>query len=205
MSRLLEIFRPKKERLWKILCEEIGADYIPGKMLKGRHATIQAYHENWTIFIDTYTKPKQPTRTRIRAPYVNQDSFMFRVYRKPALDFIAKLTKYQDVVVGYPQFDYDFVIQGNDERKLKQLFDNPDIRELLSLQLPRQFLLENRPDENWMVADFREGISELYFETVQVITDLDKLRGLYDLFAEVLNHLCHLGSAYEDDPYLLRK
>jgi hypothetical protein len=34
-----------------------------------------------------------------------------------------------------------------------------------------------------------------------IIKDLHHLRGLYDLFAEILDHLCHIGSAYEDDPF----
>jgi hypothetical protein len=33
-----------------------------------------------------------------------------------------------------------------------------------------------------------------------VIKDLDRLRALFDLFAEVLHQLCVIGSAYESDP-----
>jgi hypothetical protein len=33
-----------------------------------------------------------------------------------------------------------------------------------------------------------------------VIRDLDRLKTLYELFAETLNQLCLMGSAYEKDP-----
>jgi hypothetical protein len=40
----------------------------------------------------------------------------------------------QDVEVGMPEFDRDFIIKGNDEGKLRQLFANPKIRELIAGQ-----------------------------------------------------------------------
>ncbi|HBO44212.1 MAG TPA: DUF3137 domain-containing protein, partial [Planctomycetaceae bacterium] len=49
---------------------------------------------------------------------------------------------------------------------------------------------------------FPEGVDELWFQVIGVITDIDRLKSLYYLFAETLNHLCHIGSAYEDDPKL---
>ena len=59
-----------------------------------------------------------------------------------------------------------------------------------------QFLYSLR----WFGAKFGEGIDELHFQVIGVITDIDRLKLLYELFAEVLNHLCAIGSAYEDDP-----
>jgi hypothetical protein len=32
------------------------------------------------------------------------------------------------------------------------------------------------------------------------IKDIARLKALYDLFAEVLDHLCKIGSTYENDP-----
>ena len=46
------------------------------------------------------------------------------------------------------------------------------------------------------------GVDELYFSVVGVIKDAERLKSLYYLFAEVLNQLCHIGSAYENDPQL---
>jgi hypothetical protein len=33
-----------------------------------------------------------------------------------------------------------------------------------------------------------------------VIKDLERLKQLYELFAETLGELCRMGSAYESDP-----
>ena len=202
MSKLLELFSPHKETIWKKLCDEINADYVPGKGWRG-HAQIRAYHHNWTIVIDTFKQGKRPTITRIRAHYVNADSFYFRIFRRPMPQGVINAMGMQDLTVGFSQFDKDFIIQGNDEEKVKQLFHNERIRQLIQWQ--PEITLKNVVDDTWVTDPFREGISELQFQVKGVIKNLDRLRDLYYLFAELLNHLCHIGSAYEDDPRLIQR
>ena len=200
-NRLLNLFRPEKKRIWQQLCDEIGGEYVQGTGFLG-FDSIRAYHNNWTVVIDNFKRGKRPTYTRIRAPYINADDFHFRIFGKPLLNFVAKNFRKQDVQVGYEQFDEDLIIQGNDERKLKQLFEDEHIRTLIHKQYPETFVLENRVDHEWSVKEHGEGVSELYFHYKGLITNLDQLWDLYDLFGEILHRLCHMGSAYEDDPSL---
>ncbi|HEX8707258.1 MAG TPA: hypothetical protein VF723_03265, partial [Pyrinomonadaceae bacterium] len=106
----------------------------------------------------------------------------------------------QDVEVGYPDFDRDFIIKGNDEKKLRALFANQKIRRLIQAQPAIKLTVKD--DEGWFGADFPEGVDELYFQVHGVIKDIERLKLLYELFAETLNHLCQIGSAYERDPQL---
>jgi hypothetical protein len=55
-------------------------------------------------------------------------------------------------------------------------------------------------DEGWFGAKFPEGVDELKFHTRGIIKDLVRLQQLFELFAATLHRLCHIGSAYEDDP-----
>jgi hypothetical protein len=57
-----------------------------------------------------------------------------------------------------------------------------------------------KDDEGWFGAAFPEGVDELYFSAHGVIKDVNQLRQLYLLFAEVLDQLCRMGSAYKKDP-----
>ena len=104
----------------------------------------------------------------------------------------------EDVAVGHPEFDRDFIIQGNDEAKLKALFANPTLRELIRTQ--PDIHLQVMDDNGFWEGDFPEGVDQLYFRAHGVVKDLETLRSLYLLFAETLNELCRLGSAYESDP-----
>ncbi len=205
MGFLRQLFGPSKEEIWRQLCSEIGAQYVQGGFWKGDK--VQAHHGQWTITLDTYTvshsdghTTNSTTYTRMRAPYVNKDGFRFTIYRKSIFSGLGKLLGMQDVEVGFPDFDEAFVIKGNDEGKLRALFANPRIRQLIEMQPSVHFTVKD--DEGWFSTTFPEGVDELYFSVVGVIKDVERLKALYDLFAETLNHLCHIGSAYENDPNL---
>lgn len=53
---------------------------------------------------------------------------------------------------------------------------------------------------NEIGGDFPDGADEPYFQTTGVIKDVERFNSLYMLFALILNKLCLIGSAYEDDP-----
>jgi hypothetical protein len=104
----------------------------------------------------------------------------------------------QDVEIGDEAFDRDFIIKGTDEGKLRALFSQPRIRELIAAQ--PGIHLSVKDDEGWFGADYPEGADVLTFLVVGVIKDVERLKLLYDLFAEVLEQLCRIGSAYETAP-----
>ena len=204
MSILKEIFGPSKEEIWRQFSEEIDADFIDNGFWKGKK--IVAKFENWTVTLDTYTQSSgksSTTYTRIRAPYVNKDGFNFKIYKSGLFSSIGKVFGMQDVEIGYPEFDEDFIIKGNDKTKLKELFSSDKIRELIVSQ--DRIHLEVKDDEGWFGTEFPEGVNELYFQTIGVIKDVERLKSLYMLFAMILNKLCLMGSAYEDVPEITLK
>ena len=103
-----------------------------------------------------------------------------------------------DIEVGFPDFDEEFIIQGNNPDQIRKLFANPTIRQLIQAQ--PSITLEVKDDEGWFGEIFPEGVDELHFQVLGIIKEIDRLKALYDLFGEVLNNLCLIGSAYEDEP-----
>jgi hypothetical protein len=134
----------------------------------------------------------------MRAPFANADGFRFTVYRKSIFTALGKLLGMEDVEVGYPAFDEAFVIKGIDHAKLRQLFANARLRSLLEVQRSIHFTVKD--DEGFFGAHFPHGADELYFSVVGVMKDIDRLKALYELFAETLQTLCEMGSAYDHDP-----
>jgi hypothetical protein len=201
MGVLRQIFGPSKEEVWQQLSSEIGADYVKGGLWKG--GKVVAKVKEWTVTLDTYTVStgkSSTTYTRLRAPYVNRDGFRFTIYRKGLFSELGKFFGMQDIQVGQPALDRDFIVKSNNVTKVRSLLANEKICQLISDQ--PSFYLTVKDDEGWFTAHFPEGVDELYFQVIGVIKDLARLKALYDLFAEILNYLCHLGSAYEDDPQL---
>lgn len=199
MNILRKLFGPSKEEIWRQLCAAIGAEYVQGGFWKGEK--VQATHGEWTITLDTYAVSNGKTVihfTRLRAPYVNPDRFRFTIYRRGLFSDIAKWFGMQDIVVGHEDFDRDFIIKGTDETKLRALFDNPMLRELIAAQ--PKIHLTVKDNEGFWGANFPSDTDELHFHAGGVIKDVERLKLLFELFAETLDQLCRIGSAYEDAP-----
>jgi hypothetical protein len=201
MGVLRKIFGPSQAEIWQQLCKEIGADFVKGGGWKGNR--VQAHVGEWTVTLDTYTVSNGKTLTtytRIRAPYVNMDGFRFTIYRKSLFSGLGKFFGMQDIEIGDPEFDRDFIIKSNNAAKAMALFSNQKISRLIQAQ--PSIHLQVKGDEGWFGTSFPQGVDELYFQVMGVIKDIERLKTLYALFAEVLNHLCHIGSAYENDPHI---
>jgi len=104
----------------------------------------------------------------------------------------------QDIEIGVPSFNERFIIKGNNVLKVKELLSNTRIIQLIEMQADIYFAVKD--DDGWFHKAFPEGVDELYFQVVGVIRDLERLKSLYELFAEILNQLCNIGSAYKADP-----
>lgn len=199
MGVLRKWFGPNRKQIWQALAHEIGADYQPGTFWKG--GRIEARHGEWILTLDTYTVStghSAVTYTRMRAPYVNPDLFRFTIYRRGLFTGLGQWLGLQDIEVGHPGFDHDFVIKGTDEGKLRALFANERLRQLIAAQ-PRVHLTV-KDHEGWFGKAFPPDTDELCFHVVGVITDPERLKQLFELFAETLDQLCRIGSAYEQAP-----
>ncbi len=189
-------FGPSKDEVWRELCQEIGAEFVEGGFWKGNK--VQAHVGPWAITLDTYedsSGDSSTTYTRMRAPYVNPDGFRFTIYRKSLFSGLGKILGMQDIEVGDPEFDEAFIIKGNDEDRVRVLFSDPKIRQMIEDQ--PQIRLEVKDSEGWFGPKFPEDVDELHFQVIGVIKDVERLKALFDLFASVLDQLCWIGSAYK--------
>jgi len=199
MSVLRKLFGPSRETIWRQLSTELGAAYVKGGFGKGDQVVVT--HGEWSITLDTFmvsTGKSVVVFTRLRAPYVNPDGFRFTIYRRGLFTDIAKWFGMRDVEIGQPDFDRDFVIKGTDETRLRQLFADGKLRDLIRAQ--PQIHFEVRDDEGHFGPTFPDDTDELRFRVIGIIRDTQRLKQLFDLFAETLDQLCRIGSAYEKAP-----
>jgi hypothetical protein len=222
MNLLKRVFGPNQNDVWKQLSDEIGASFTKGGFF--RASKVEARIKNWTITLDTYTVStgkSSITFTRMRAPFVNGTRFLFSIHRRGMFSTVGKLLGMQDLEVGGPkfhrlkplfglpsyldpqiiesgdpQFDRDFIIKSNDEQKVRILFKQLKIRELLQSQPTIDLHIKGKGGR--LKRDKDKRIDELYFQATGVIKDLERLKNLFELYAEVLNGMHCLGSASQD-------
>ena len=204
ISKRKSIFGPSKDEIWTKIAADIDGEFIEGGFW-GKDVLIYK-HGEWQILLDTYvvsTGTSSHTVTRMRAPFVNKDDLYFKISREGFFSSIGKFFGIQDIEIGDPFFDKQFVIKGNNQEKIKLLLADSRIKELCQSQ-PR-IHLSIKDDEGWFGTDFPEGVDELYFECVGVIKETERLKALFGLFCLVLQRLVQIDSAYEDDPQVTLK
>lgn len=188
MNVLRKLFGPSKEEIWRQLSAEIGAQYVEGGFWRGDK--VQVAHGDWVVTLDTYvvsTGKSTIPYTRISVPFVNPGGFRFTIYRRGFFSEIAKWLGMQDVEVGHPDFDRDFIIKGTSTEKLRLLCANAKIRTLIQSQPEIHFTVEK--GGGLFQGKARSDVDELQFVVVGIIKDVARLKQLYELFAETLDEL----------------
>lgn len=179
--------------------DEVGGEFLREHNLLGLRKSPQVlvHVKPWIITFDTYDVAVPgglgTTSTRVRAAYVSKDVFEFKIYRP---GFFSKLVAMQEFETGYPEFDRAFAIQPYGESKAQAVIENPKIRKLIqSLLLNGNYPVLKAENHGWW-----DGYQTLCYEEGEIITDVGRLKSILELFSEVLNHLCRIGLATEDDP-----
>jgi hypothetical protein len=175
MNPLKRLFRPADVEIWRRLEQEAGARFEKGDFW--HRDKIEIEHDGWLILLDSYFSPANNSEyTRMRAKLPVQADFRFLITREGILSEIAKFFGAQDIEVGDPDFDRQFMIKGNNEKLIKEMLQNAKIKKLLLAQPEVHFALT---PEN-----------ELLFAVPVIIKDLHRLKQLFDLFAETLHFIC---------------
>jgi hypothetical protein len=193
--------KEEKEVAWRHFCSDIGGEFV--RREPWQSDMVVAKVKQWVITLDTCTVPRGEfdvgeTYTRVMAPYVNADEFRFTIYRKGLFSRLWKLLGMQDIEIGCPDFDRDFIIKGNDESKVRILCANPRIRRLIECQ--QSFRFQIKSGKGWFSSGLPERVDALWFEADGVITDMHRLGSIYELFVETLDHLACTGPASEEEP-----
>lgn len=187
MKLFKNVLGPSQEEIWKQFAEEIDASYDNGSLVEAKK--IISKYAPWTITIDTYTQSIggkiNLTFTRFTSQFINDEGFNFEIYRRNRFNNLGITIGMQDIDIGYSDFDENFIIKGNDEQKIKELFSSDKIRELISDQTNIKLKIN---DKGWF-SDTPEGLDVLQLETNAVVKDIYEFRELYMLFILVLNKL----------------
>ena len=201
MGRLLRALfgRSNIDEIWGQIARDLGGRFEEGDFF--RSDVLRYRSGEWEITLDTYYRQQGKVRvlyTRMRAPFVNKDGFYFEIYREGIFSPVGRFLGMQDVEIGDTFFDEEFVIKGNDETKLRRLFADETLKDLIRAQ--PEIELQIKDDEGWFGATFPEGVDELYFECRKALDDERLVRSLFDLFTATLERLVQIDSAYADDP-----
>jgi len=186
------LFGVTQEEAWETLAREINGRVEQGALGDDR---VVAQAGCWQIVLDCTSRAS----TRLRAPYINRDGFRFRIYRASAFDKLGRGAGLQDVEIGDLPFDERYIIQSNNPAKVKLFLQDARLRQLIAACPHVMFEVKDQADDLF-THRFPQGVDELFFLAAGTITDIDRLRRMFDLFTETLGRLHEIGSAADYPP-----
>lgn len=199
MGKLRDWFGPSRAEVWHDLSRRIGGSYTKATWRATDRVTVE--HGPWTVTLDTYTMSAGHSHvpfTRFRAPFVESEGFRLKIYRSTVFSAIGKWFGMQDVAVGSLQFDADFVVKTNDERKARAFCRSDDLRRRLSAQKSVTLSIEDH--EGWFGPKFPADTDELRLVVAGHLKDIERLRALFELFGTALDQLVAIGAAEDTAP-----
>lgn len=194
----MALFGPPLKEVWQQLANEINAEFQKGSL--GKTARVVKQYKNWNILLDTYTVntgKSSVTYTRMRVPYIRENDITFKLSRKNVFSGLGRMFGMPLIETYDYDFNDEFVIKGNDESVIKEIFQNQNIKDKIASQ--KRLILKVGPyKEKKSLTD-----SELYFQMTGVLKDIDKLKNLLELFYELMDELVENGVASEDKPMMM--
>ncbi|MFL6335957.1 MAG: hypothetical protein ACJ754_21830 [Pyrinomonadaceae bacterium] len=182
---------------WAEFCGRVDAalsEYV-------RAGRARVRYKCWCVTLDTNVVPAGAAAavvTRMRAPFVGRGRFRFKLQRRDLLDALARRLRIHSSETGQTDFDREFVVRSENDEAVRRLFDPQEIRRLIQSQ--PSLNLEARGGDGPFGASLPEGVDELVLRAPGFVTDAERLRRLFALFALILDRLCETGAACEDEP-----
>lgn len=192
------LFGPTLTDAWTQLAQRTGADIEAGNWL--RNMMLVYAHGNWEIKLDTFavtTGTATTPYTRLRAPYTSLDGFEFKLTRTHMFHKLADAFGMEDIATGDSTFDEAFRIKGSSEQQVRSLLTE-DIKASMHHQPTMWYEVQHKR------RAFKQPLPDdariLYYHTVGLLRDVDRLEGLFNLFTLTLDRLVDIGSASPDNP-----
>lgn len=194
----MALFGPPLNEVWQQLAVEVNAEFIKGSFTKS--AKVVKTYNNWTILLDTYTVntgKSSVTYTRMRIPYKRENDITFKLSRKSIFSGIGKMFGMPMIETYDYDFDDEFILKGNDETVIKEIFQNQSLKDMIKFQ--KRLILKTGPyKEKKSITD-----SELYFQMTGVLKDMDKLISLFKLMSTMMDEFVKNGIASEEKPTMM--
>jgi len=182
---------------WKSVWMDL-ADEAKGEFLEDANvARVRVPMAPWTVTFEMHSKGKN--HSKILLPFEAKTDFDFEIYNRSWIADAQKRFGLQDIIVGYEDFDRDFIIKGNDESKVKKLYSSETLREMIQLQKAVRLGIH----KNGALKQYGKvptGVHILVFEEDDALNSFDRLISLLELMRATMTQLCEMGVASTADP-----
>lgn len=173
------IIAPNEDKLWQELISDFNAnpdplDYHVVLEQKERRVILDICNNHAVGF-------EAVEYTTLSAYLYSRNNFRFAIHNQNFKDELGKFFGMQDVILGFSEFDGEFIIKTNDENKTALIFADSKVRNIL----------QSIPDSTFGIVEYtlEDGNGKAPFLELRIekaITDLTQLKAIYNAFFKVL-------------------
>lgn len=186
--------------VWMEFAEEYQAsvdDPNPDSSHERMSIMVPVKDRPWTIvFTMQPAKKGGSATTTVEATFTAKADFKFALHRQKWVDGVGKLLGMQDIEIGDPEFDAEFIIKGNDEKVVKQILEPQPMRRALldepSLQLSASTEKDSKAPSSRALHDHN---STLTVRCQGAVDDFERLKTIYELVWAMLDQFVRAGTA----------
>lgn len=189
------------KHVWMEFAEEYKADIDdpnPDSSHTEMSVIVPVKDSSWSLTY-TFHPGKQGGRdfTTVETHYNPLGDFKFTLYPEKWTDGFAKALGMQDIVVGHPEFDKLFIIKGNDEARIIELFQDATLRQRLMDEPAMQVWAHTEhTDVSPSPKAMRAGNQNRLAMRVQgAVDDFERLKSFYHLKHNMLRNMMKIGAA----------
>lgn len=186
--------KPDRERVWSAFAARGGGDVERDK--KGQVKSITFAHGEREVVVDRYTVSTgnaNVTYTRARGAFDAQVPFRCKVWKEGFFSRVGKKLGMQDLKVGRPTLDRDFVVQSDGPGHARSLLAGSRVGELLERDPKLQYEVKKRKQSRKDPDDAPDA--EVVVQIAEVVRDGDRLDIMLALCRETLDAVVRIGVA----------
>ncbi len=184
----------ERESSWAAFAERHEGEVFRDE--KGRIDGVRVAYRDWTVVVDTYTVStgqSSITYTRGLAGFHAQVPFRCKVWKEGFFSRVGKRLGMQDLKVGRPTLDRDFVVQSDSPGHVRSLLAGSRVGELLERHPKFQYEVRKRKGSKKESEDASDA--EVQVQVTEVLTDDGRLDAILAICRESLDALVRSGVA----------
>jgi hypothetical protein len=187
------------EYVWRDFADSKGGEVISDSSKENNpillmHIPVEGTNAHVTITPYSLKGKTRGQGASATLHYAPAEHFVFAIRIEKGLDQIGKVMGLQDIQLGCQDFDQRFLIQGSDEAKVKNLFADMKLRDLiLTNDLSELRTVDDRIE---LPAEHRlpSGKHAVLYSHERMIDRFEQLEALYDIMSSVMHRLLSMPS-----------
>lgn len=189
---------------WKYVWMEFADEYQasvddpnPDSSHERMSLMVPVKERPWTIVFTMQPAKKTASQaTTVDVSFTAKEDFKIALHRQKWVDGVGKLMGMQDIEIGDPEFDSEFIIKGSDDKLVKKILE-PDLlrRAILdepSLQLSAAVEQDQKAPSSKALHDHSGTLS---VRCEGALDDFERMKAIYELVCALLEQFVRVGTA----------